>query len=212
MNSLSSPVPKEPLTTVREWLSDAVDQADQRNPNAMTLATVAPDSRPSARIVLLKALCDSGGFATFYTNYASRKGEELSRNANAAAVLHWDKLGRQIRFEGIVTKAPDDESDAYFRARPIGSQLNAWASNQSQPLDDMGELRRRVLEKQKELGSNALPRPACWGGYRLWFTAVELWSEGEDRFHDRLRYIRTLKPLDLYEFETGPWAAQRLQP
>lgn len=225
MNSLPVSPPGDPLAIVGEWFDEAIRQAVQRHPNAMTLATVDTESRPSARVVLIKNLSRTEGYATFYSHYESRKSIELDGNPHAAGVLHWDRLGRQIRFEGRVVRCPDDESDAYFATRPTGSQLNAWVSEQSRPLNDLDELQRRAIDKARDLGLTAdyadgkaaqravhIPRPPFWGGYRLWFKAVELWSEGKDRFHERLRYERALTAMDAYAFTTGPWSHQRLQP
>ncbi len=185
----------------------------------MTLATVDDRSRPSARIVLIKDLSRTAGFLTFYTHYVSRKATELESIPYAAGVLHWDKLGRQIRLEGRVVRSPADESDAYFATRPVGSQLNAWVSEQSHSLESMEELTRKARDKAKDFGLDAaptddrrLPRPAFWGGYRLWFSAVEFWQEGENRFHQRLRYERTLTSRDAHHFAAGPWSCQLLQP
>ena len=210
---------------VGEWFDEAIRQAVQRHPNAMTLATVDAESRPSARVVLIKDLSRTEGHATFYSHYESRKGVELDGNSHAAGVLHWDKLGRQIRFEGRVARCLDDENDAYFATRPAGSQLNAWVSKQSWPLENMDDLERRATRKAQDLGLAAeqvngkfaqrttnIPRPPFWGGYRLWFTAVELWLEGKDRFHERLRYERTLTAMDASTFTAGSWNHQRLQP
>lgn len=185
----------------------------------MTLATVGADERPSARVVLLKDLSSSEGFATFYTHYESRKAIEMDATGYAAAVLHWDKLGRQIRFEGPIVRAPETDSDAYFATRPLGSQINAWVSAQSRPLDSIESLVASAKEKMLELGVDAdengggtVARPDFWGGYRLWFDALEFWQEGTDRFHDRLRYERKLTPRDQHGFDAGPWNWQRLQP
>lgn len=191
----------------------------------MTLATVDNSSRPSARVVLIKDLSREEGYLTFYSHYESRKAAELAANSNAAGVLHWDKLGRQIRFEGCVVRSPEDESDAYFATRPTESQLNAWVSEQSRPLADTSLLELRRLEKSREFSLGAkgkdndetserieLPRPDFWGGFRFWFSAVELWQEGEDRYHDRLRYERTLSPDTDDTFAAGNWSWQRLQP
>jgi pyridoxamine 5'-phosphate oxidase len=191
----------------------------------MTLATVDSFSRPSARVVLIKDLSRSEGYVTFYSHYASRKASELAGNSNAAGVLHWDKLGRQIRFEGCVVQSPENESDAYFATRPPASQLNAWVSEQSRPLEDITVLERRRVRKLQELGLTTqsadgieppddvrVPRPSFWGGYRFWFSAVELWQEGDDRYHDRLRYERKLTPTEETTFAAEPWTWQRLQP
>jgi pyridoxamine 5'-phosphate oxidase len=223
--SLPTPPPNDPLVLVGEWFDDAIRRAVQRHPNAMTLATVNSASRPSARVILIKDLSRSEGYVTFYSHYESRKARELDANANAAGVLHWDKLGRQIRFEGCVARSPVDESDAYFATRPTESQLNAWVSEQSRPLADMSMLELRRLEKTQELSlagehidgdgifeCGQIPRPQFWGGYRFWFSAIEAWQEGKNRYHDRLRYERELTQDERSSFVTGPWTWQRLQP
>jgi pyridoxamine 5'-phosphate oxidase len=217
---LPTPPPDDPLLVAMRWLAEATARA-RRNPNAMALATVDAAGRPSARMVLLKELAPAG-YAVFYTNYGSRKAGELDATRRAAAVLYWDELGRQLRFEGAILRSPVAESDAYFASRAWRSQLNAWSSEQSRPIDDLAELERRASAKAREVGVTApgdspppgrsLPRPAFWGGYRLWFDAVELWAEGADRFHERLRYRRELGAAQANEFRPGPWSWQRLQP
>ena len=212
--------PDDPLPIAVRWLAEATARA-RRNPNAMALATVDAAGRPSARMVLLKELAPAG-YAVFYTNYGSRKAGELDATRRAAAVLYWDELGRQLRFEGAIVRSPVAESDAYFASRAWRSQLNAWSSEQSRPIDDPAELERRAIAKARELGVTApsespppgrrLARPAFWGGYRLWFDAVELWAEGADRFHERLSYRRELGATQAHEFRPGPWSWQRLQP
>jgi pyridoxamine 5'-phosphate oxidase len=168
-------------------------------------------------MVLLKELA-ADGYCVFYTNYGSRKAEELARNPRAAAVIYWEPLGRQVRFEGIVVRSPASESDAYFATRPLLSQLNAWSSDQSRPLRDPADLERAAQRKAGELritasgAAHPLPRPEGWGGFRLWFDGIELWAEGENRFHERLYYRRTLEPLDTFAFRATRWGAQRLQP
>ncbi len=174
---------------------------------------------------MIKNLSRHDGFATFYTHYESRKAAELEGNPNAAGVLHWDSLGRQIRFEGLVVRSPADESDAYFATRPAGSQINAWVSEQSRPLESMAALEAKASDKARDLSIDAehseanatpagsrVPRPPFWGGYRLWFSTVEFWQEGEDRFHERYRYERTLTPRDAHHFDAGAWSCQLLQP
>ena len=218
--------PEDPVRLVHDWLADAMEHSGQRHPNAFSLATADSDGRPSARMVLLKDLSLAHGYAVFHTNYRSRKGAELDSRADAAAVLHWDRLGRQIRLEGPAVRCPAGESDAYFATRPWQSRLNAWVSDQSRPLKDPAELAERARRKAQEFdlpdpagsaspgksAESGLRRPHFWGGYRLWFRAVEFWSEGTDRFHDRVRYERTLTPADHYSFTAGPWRWQRLQP
>jgi pyridoxamine 5'-phosphate oxidase len=217
---LPTPPPDDPLPLAIGWLKQA-SGSGPRNPNAMALATVSPAGRPSARMVLLKELAPAG-YAVFYTNYGSRKASELDATGRAAAILYWDDLGRQVRLEGAVLRSPAVESDAYFATRAWRSQVNAWCSEQSRPIDDPEELERRAAAKVRELGirspgespapDRSLPRPAFWGGYRLWCDTVELWAEGADRFHERLRYRRELGDPAGAEFHPGAWSWQRLQP
>jgi pyridoxamine 5'-phosphate oxidase len=218
-SALPPSLPEDPLPLALGWLADAAELT-RRNTNAMALATRDERGRPSVRMVLLKELAPEG-YAVFYTNYGSRKAAELA-TGRAAAVLYWDELGRQLRFEGVVVRSPAEESDAYFATRPWRSQVNAWSSRQSQPLPDPAELTRRAAAKSAELGmagdaheppaGRRLPRPEFWGGYRLWLDALELWVEGADRFHERWRYARALAAGADAAFRTGPWSRQRLQP
>jgi pyridoxamine 5'-phosphate oxidase len=214
MTTLPNPAPDDPLPVIAEWLEQVTAGGRVRNPSAMALATADATGSPSVRMVLLKELAPAG-FAVFYTNYGSRKAEQLEHNPRAAAVIYWETLGRQVRFEGIVVRSPTAESDAYFATRPVLSQINAWSSAQSRPLIDPTELERVARAKADELGiasGRAVPRPEGWGGYRLWFDGVELWAEGINRFHERLYYRRTLEPVDAFAFRAGPWRTQRLQP
>jgi pyridoxamine 5'-phosphate oxidase len=219
MTPLLVPPPEDPLPTAAEWLGEA-EALGRRNANAIALATTDAAGRPSVRMVLLKELAPAG-YGVFYTNYGSRKGAELVATGCAAAVLYWHELARQVRFEGVVVSSPAAESDAYFASRPWRSQVNAWSSEQSRPLADPAELERRATERARELGvgvagdpaaGKSLSRPEFWGGFRLWFTAVELWVEGRDRFHERVRYERRLRPKDAYSFDAERWQWQRLQP
>jgi pyridoxamine 5'-phosphate oxidase len=217
---LPSPPPEDPVPVAARWLGEAT-ALGRRNPNAMALASTDAAGRPSVRMVLLKELAPAG-YAVFYTNYGSRKAAELASTGRAAAVLYWDEIGRQVRLEGVVVRSPAEESDAYFASRPWRSQVNAWSSEQSRPLADPAELDRRAAGKAAELGVRSpggaplpgqrLSRPEFWGGFRLWFEAVELWAEGADRFHERLRYQRELHAADRYAFHPGRWSWQRLQP
>lgn len=215
---LPLPAPEDPLPLIQQWLEQATASGRQRNPDAMALATADAEGRPSVRMVLMRTVSVKHGYAVFYTHYGSRKGLELERNPRAAGVLYWEQLGRQVRFEGRVVRSPEAESDRYFAGRPWHSQLNAWASVQSLPLGDPQELASRARRKAAELGADArggtrkLPRPPHWGGYRLWFEAVELWAEGADRFHDRIRYERTLHPDDAFGYIGSAWSHRRLQP
>lgn len=214
----------DPMVLVGRWLDEAVAGALRPNPSAMTLATVGGHGRPSARVVLLKGLERRLGYAEFYTNYDSHKAVDLAANDAAAGVMHWDSLGRQLRFEGTVVKSPPEDSDAYFATRPWRSRINAWASAQSRPIADLQQLEDRARELAERFGVPdpfgtaeprapiEIPRPPRWGGYRFWFAVIEIWLSGTDRFHDRLRYERSLRPQDAFNFATGSWAHARLQP
>ncbi len=176
----------DPLRQFERWFADARAAALQV-PEAMVLATATSDGRPSARMVLLKG-ADERGFA-FHTNYESRKGSELAANPQAALLFHWQPLGRQLRIEGRVERVTAEESEAYFRTRPLGSRLAAWASPQSRPLADRAELERLYAEAQGRFGDD-VPLPPHWGGLRLVPDAYEFWEHGDDRLHDRIRYER----------------------
>ena len=208
---LPTELPSDPLPLFAQWFETARTRQVQPNPDAMVLATTSVDGRPSARVVLLKKLVVDPGYIVFYTNYDSRKGGELDANPRAAAVVHWDTLGRQVRLEGAVSVSPREESDAYFASRPLDSRIGAWASLQSQPLDTRATLLARFAAESARLGAD-VPRPPRWGGYRLWPEAVELWCEGESRIHDRARWTRSVAPGSTGAFRVGPWYATRLYP
>ena len=193
--------PAEPLATCRAWFKEA-EGMGFANPNAMTLATVDAQGRPHARIVLLRGFDDRG--AVFFTNRQSDKGSQLSANAHAALLFHWDRepIGRQIRIEGAVTFASDAESDAYWNGRPRESQLNAWASQQSRPVESRAALQRAQAELEKKFAGAPIPRPAHWGGYRVSLERIELWQGDKYRLHDRIVYTRS----------GGGWSIQRLSP
>jgi pyridoxamine 5'-phosphate oxidase len=191
--------PPEPRTLFARWYDDAV-QAQLPEPGAITLATATPGGVPSARMVLLRGFDERG--LVFYTNYRSRKAAELDANPQAALVLFWSPLHRQIRVEGVVEKVPAAESDAYFRSRPYGSRLGAIASPQSDVIAD----RRMLEERCTELAAqypDEVPRPAHWGGYRVRPHLFEFWQGRESRLHDRLRYRRSTD---------GAWIMERLAP
>lgn len=215
---LPEPLPIDPLPLFQVWFAEARAKRVQPNPDAMVLATVDTNCRPSARVVLCKRVDPRAGYAVFFTNYDSRKGRELTASGHAAAVLHWDTLQRQVRIEGPVIRSPQAESDDYFASRAIDSRLGAWASAQSQPLASRDELVARVKEVADRFGvqpgaSEAqVPRPPYWGGFRLWIERLELWSEGAHRVHDRAVWVRTLQRRDEYSFEAGDWSATRLNP
>jgi pyridoxamine 5'-phosphate oxidase len=211
--SLPDALPAEPLGTAKSWLAEAMRRGDQPNPNAMVLATCDTRGHPSARIVLCKDIDAESGCVRFVSNYDSRKGQELQANPNAALVMHWDHLYRQVRIEGIVQKVPATESDAYFAGRARESQLGAHASAQSQPVGSRAALRAQLDAVIARFPPNVLvTRPAHWGGYVLWAHTVELWVEGVARLHDRARWTRTVRFSGDGTPHCGNWSATRLQP
>ncbi len=192
---------RNPFALFDLWLEQALAEGVQQ-PLGMTLATATPDGHPSARIVLLRGIED-GGFV-FYTNYTSRKGEELAANPFAALVWWWSELGRQIRAEGTIGKVSPEVSDAYFHDRPRGSQVAAVISDQSQVIPDKEILSGKWRDLETELAGEPVPRPDFWGGYRLIPSSIEFWQEGAHRLHDRIRYVR--------EAGAEGWRLERLAP
>ncbi len=190
----------DPFAQFQLWVEEA-RAAKVSEWEAMTLATVSPDGRPSARIVFLRG-ADARGF-DFYTNYDSRKGRQLAANAHAALVLHWKEVERQICIEGTVARMSVEESDTYFAERPMQSQLGAWASAQSEPLDSAETLGRRVEELRRRFAHGSISRPEHWGGYRLTPERIEFWQGRPSRLHDRFVYTRAAE---------GAWVKQRLNP
>jgi pyridoxamine 5'-phosphate oxidase len=189
-----------PFKQFANWYADA-EAAGLKLPNAMTLATANRDGVPSARVVLLKGF-DEQGFV-FYTNYESRKGRELDENPNAALVFYWAELDRQARITGSVTRTTREESESYFRTRPVDSQLGAWASNQSQVISSREVLEEKMRELMSQYEGGSVPLPPYWGGYRLAPVIIEFWQNRPGRLHDRLRY--RLQP-------NGEWLIERLSP
>ena len=192
-------VDADPLKQFQVWFNDALT-ANLLELNAMTLATATKDGKPSARTVLLKGF-DERGFV-FYTNYESRKGQELAENPWAAAVFLWKEIERQVRIEGHVEKCSQEEADRYFHSRPLGSQLGACVSQQSQVISSREILESRLEELTGKMANQEIPRPSYWGGYRLSPTSIEFWQGRPNRLHDRLRYC----------LKNGCWLIERLSP
>jgi pyridoxamine 5'-phosphate oxidase len=192
-------VDPDPIAQVRLWLADA-QAVGVFEANAMVLSTADPSGRPSGRFVLLKGL-DERGFL-FYTNYGSAKARDLDEVGLAALTFGWLELHRQVRVEGAVERLPDEESDAYFAARPQGAQIGAWASPQSEVLEDRAELDRHVGEVLARFREDEVPRPPFWGGYLVRPGTIELWQGRANRLHDRLRYRR----------DGNAWTIERLAP
>lgn len=221
-NTLPEELPAEPWGIFKEWWDLAHAKGATLNPNAMTLATVGADGTPTARVVLCKGMDLGAGYVVFYTNYTSRKGRALAEKPRAALVFHWDNLERQVRIEGPTVRSPEAESDAYFRTRPWESRVGAWASKQSEPLESREQLLMQVMEAMTDLGLGLrellekgdaveVPRPAHWGGTRVWAERVELWLGGPGRVHDRAVWTRELK-AEGSGFAGGAWKATRLNP
>ena len=189
----------DPLRQFHLWFDEAREAGIQA-PESMALATATPDGRPAARMVLLKGAGENG--FDFYTNYESRKGGELEANAYAALLFHWQRPGRQVRIEGRVERVPEEESEAYFRTRPLGSRLAAWASPQSRPIVDRAELERLYAEAAARFPGEDVPRPPHWGGFRLVPDAYEFWQHAANRLHDRIGYERV----------ADGWKRERLAP
>lgn len=196
---LETEVNANPIQQFQLWFEQAV-QAALPEPNAMTLATVSAAGKPAARIVLLKGFGEQG--FVFYTNYQSQKGQELAKTPWAALVFWWAELERQVRIEGRVSKVSDAETETYFYSRPRGSQLGAWASEQSQVICDRTVLEQRLQDLEQQYQHQSIPRPPHWGGYRLQPDLIEFWQGRPNRLHDRLCYQR----------QDQSWTIQRLSP
>ena len=192
--------PNDPLPTMGAWLESAAAHSGLPNPNAMSLATVDADGKPSIRTVLLKKLDHDG--AVFFTNTHSRKGIELSANPQAALLFHWDVLGRQIRIEGEVARTSSQEDDEYFASRPVDSRISACASPQSEPVEDRAHLEELFEQTAAKYGDQDVPRPPHWGGYRVALQRIEFWRLAENRLHDRIVYTR----------DGDSWQVKRLAP
>lgn len=188
-----------PINQFSKWFNEAVD-AKVNEPNAMTVCTATIDAKPSARIVLLRNFDDNG--FVFYTNYKSRKGEEIASNPNAALLFFWPELERQVRIEGVLTKQSAADSDVYFNSRPRSSKLGAWTSPQSKVISSRKVLDEAYEKLAKKFPDENVPRPEHWGGFILKPEAIEFWQGRPSRLHDRL----------LYSLENGDWKVARLAP
>ena len=195
-----SDVNPNPFIQFKQWFDQALT-AQLPEPNAMTVATVTPDGKPRARMVLLKGF-DERGFV-FYTNYNSHKGQELAQNPQASLVFWWAELERQVRICGRTEKASESESDEYFYSRPLNSRLGAWASNQSEVIESREVLEQRMQELQIKYQNQDVKRPPHWGGLRVIPTEIEFWQGRSNRLHDRLLYTR---------LDDGSWKIVRLSP
>ena len=223
---LPTELPSNPMHWAKAWLDQAVAEKVQRNPNSMTAVTVSEAGQPRGRVVLCKSFVADPGYLVFYTNYKSDKVGDLDSNSRIGLVFHWDVYGRQVRIEGEALRSPAEESDAYFATRDWGSQLGAWGSDQSAPLESRAALIKQVSRRAVRLGVDAaknlksiavedqpvIPRPPHWGGIRVWARRVEIWLEGSDRIHDRARWDRTLQRSGEDTYTTGDWTGIRLQP
>jgi pyridoxamine 5'-phosphate oxidase len=189
----------DPVLQFERWFREAVD-AKVNEPNAMSLSTVSESGRPSSRILLLRNF-DQQGFV-FYTNYTSRKGEEIAQNNKASLLFFWPELERQVRIEGILIKQTEEESDSYFKSRPRSSKLGAWTSAQSKVIGSREELEKEYEKLSQKYPGDDVPRPPHWGGYRLKHSSVEFWQGRPSRLHDRIWYT----------YEHDAWKIRRLAP
>lgn len=194
-----SHIADDPFDQFKRWFEEAM-RAEQPDVEAMILSTAASDGRISGRVVLLKGF-DTRGFV-FYTNYESRKSRELMENPQAALTFYWHTLNRQLRIEGMIEKASRQEAEVYFRTRPRGSQIGAWASPQSDEIVSRELLEQRVAEIESRFGEGEIPCPPFWGGWRLLPARIEFWQGRESRLHDRIVYAKQI----------GAWQISRLAP
>lgn len=191
---------KEPFKKFHEWFEIAKKNKDIIEPTAMSIATVGKDLKPSLRMVLLKSF-DENGFC-FYTNLTSRKSREITENSNVALCFYWGALGRQVRIEGKVIAVDQKEADNYFHSRPRDSQIGAWASKQSQIMENWQDLENRILAINEQFENQEIPRPPFWSGYRVIANNIEFWEEGKYRIHNRL----------LYKRQNNKWLLNKLYP
>lgn len=192
---------ENPFQLFEQWLDDA-KETEPNDPNAMAVATADNTGQPSVRMVLLKDV-DERGFV-FYTNLESDKGRDLAENAKTGLLFHWKSRRRQVRIEGLALPVSAEEADAYFASRPRGSQVGAWASEQSRPLESKFALEKRVAKYAAKFGIGTVPRPEHWSGFRVVPHHIEFWQDGKFRLHDRFLFKR--------DSEESPWTITRLYP
>ena len=197
---LETDIDLNPISQFQQWWTEAINSQIEEA-NAMTVATASSDGIPAARIMLLKGF-DETGFA-FFTNYKSYKAMHLEENPKACLVFFWKELERQVRITGLVKKIPEQDSDEYFLSRPSGSQVGAWASNQSQIIESREWLEKRYLQLSEQFKHKDVERPEFWGGYKLTPVIIEFWQGRPSRLHDRIQYSLT---------EDGSWKIERLSP
>jgi len=212
---------QNPLLLLQSWLNEAMALDLQPNPDTMAIATSNSQGLPNVRMVLCKEINTEEGYVVFYTNYNSVKSLEIKENPKCSALFHWDKLGYQIRIRGEILQSPDEENDNYFASRHLGSQVGAWASNQSNPVVDRETLddqfnkildRFDLTNESITLNEQKIPRPPHWGGYRLWIEEIEFWLNQKDRLHDRLHFMRALTNSSEGIETEKKWTVKRLQP
>ena len=191
--------PEDPLTVFAAWFAEAEAQ-ELNDHNAMAVASVGPDGMPSLRMVLLKDFGPEG--FVFYTNFESRKGQQIEANPKVALLFHWKSLRRQVRIEGAVETVTDEEADTYFASRPRQAQIGAWASEQSRPMEGRFELEKRIATVAAKHAIGKVPRPPHWSGFRIMPRLIEFWQDGAFRLHDRLVYHR----------DGDSWRTERLFP
>ncbi|WP_199535521.1 pyridoxamine 5'-phosphate oxidase [Rhodohalobacter sp. SW132] len=192
-------LPSQPVPMFARWLDEAIE-SEVNEPNAMSLATVTPNGAPNVRIVLLKGI--EGETLQFFTNYTSRKGDELKITPSAAVSFWWPELERQVRIRGRVEKLSRKENDSYFQSRPRESQIGAWVSRQSSPVENRDALKERADKISQKFGDDEVPTPDFWGGYSIEIEEIEFWQGRPGRLHDRILYQKT----------DGKWSRKRLQP
>lgn len=195
----------DPIAQFKLWLKEA-EQAEIYEPNAFVLSTVTPEQQPRARTVLLKGVDEYGFF--FATNYLSRKGQAILENPKVSAVFGWYSIYHQVIIEGVAKKVPSEDSDEYFSSRPHESQVAAWSSHQSQPIENRDALDQQFQEALEKFSGTDVPRPDYWGGYRIIPTRIEFWKGRSNRMHDRIEYVRSMNQ----DGTLTAWQVQRLQP